>query len=72
MKEIIEIELKDICYYEDMFEYDKFYIIKEDDFEEKYKKLEYICKNYEDFEEIKEFVNNNFKTINIEHRKIEV
>lgn len=67
MEKIIEIELKDICYYNDDFVYDKFYIIKEEDFEEKYKKLEYICKNYEDFEEIKEFINNNFKTIDVEY-----
>lgn len=72
MIEIVEIELKDICYYGDMVEFDRFYIIKEEDFEEKYKKLEHICKNYEDFEEIGEFVNNNFKTIDIEYRVIEV
>ena len=72
MIEIVEIEIKDICYYEDMLEIDRFYVIKDDDFENKYKKLEHICKNYEDFEEIEEFVNNNFITIDIEYRVIEV
>lgn len=69
----ILIQLKDLCYYEDDFEYEPF-IVKADtpDFEENYKRLVDVCKNYDDFQDVIDFVNDNFTTINFEKRVIEI
>lgn len=72
MKEYIIIQLKDICYYDDDFEYEPFIVEKDENFEEKYKKLIKVCKNYNDFQEIEDFIYDNFKIINFEKRIIEV
>ena len=71
-EEYIVIQLKDMCYYDDDFEYAPFFVKKDKDFESKYKKLEKLCKNYECFDEIEEFINNNFKKIEFETREIYV
>ena len=70
MNNIIMIQLKDICYYEDNFEFDPIFVIKEDNFEEKYNKLVEICKNYEDYQEVEDFIYDNFKRINVDKRLI--
>lgn len=69
----ILIQLKDLCYYEDDFEYEPF-IVKADtpNFEENYKRLVDVCKNYDDFQDVIDFVNDNFTTINFEKRVIEI
>lgn len=72
MKEYIIIQLKDICYYDDDFEYEPFIVEKDEKFEEKYKELVKVCKNYNDFQEVEDFIYNNFKIINFEKRIIEV
>ena len=71
-KDYIRIQLKDICYYDDDFEYEPFIVKKDKDFEEKYKKLVEICKNYEMFDEVQDFINENFETIGFETRYVEV
>lgn len=72
MKEYIIIQLKDICYYDDDFEYEPFIVEKDENFEEKYNKLIKVCKNYNDFQEVEDFIYDNFKIINFEKRIIEV
>lgn len=69
---IVAIKLKDLCYYDDDFKYDTIYVEKGKDFEEKYKEFVNICKNWEDFEEVYEYIANNFTRIDIEEREIMV
>lgn len=72
MNNYVIIQLKDMCYYGDNFEYDPFIVEKGENFEEKYNKLVEICKNYEDFQEIEDFINENFEKIGFEKRYVEV
>lgn len=72
MNKYVKIQLKDICYYDDDFEYEPFIVAKDENFEEKYNKLVEVCKNYEDFQEVEDFINENFQKINFETRYIEV
>ncbi len=72
MEEYIIIQLKDICCYDDDFEYKPFIVKKDNDFEEKYNELIKVCKNYNDFQEVEDFIYDNFKIINFEKRIIEV
>jgi hypothetical protein len=72
MNNIVMIQLKDICYYEDSYEFEPIFVIKEENFEEKYSKLVEVCKNYEDYQEVEDFIYDNFKKIDVERREIEV
>lgn len=63
MIEVVKIEFRDIEYMD--YNEDIFYIIKREDFEEKYKKLIELSKNYDSFEEICDFINNNFILLDI-------
>lgn len=72
MDKFVMIELKDICYYDDDFEYEPFIVEKSDNFEEKYEKLVEICNNYDDFQDIEDFICKNFKKIDFEKRVIEI
>lgn len=72
MNNLVMIKIKDICYYDDDFEYDPFFVIKEKDFENKYKQLETICKNYNDFQEVEDFIHDNFKKVEVEKYTIEI
>ena len=72
MNNIVMIQLKDICYYEDSYEFEPIFVIKGEDFEEKYNKLVEVCKNYEDYQEVEDFIYDNFKKIDVERREIEV
>ena len=70
---LVLIQLKDLCYYEDDFEYEPFLVnTNTKDFEKKYKKLLKICKNYDDFQEIEDFIEENFEKIDFEKRTIEI
>ena len=71
---MILIQLKDMCYYEDDFEYTPYLIDNEnaEEFNEKYEQLEKICHTYQDFNEVEDFINNNFKVIPFEKRVIEI
>ena len=62
-KKYILLQIKDICYYDEDFEFDPIIIEADEDFEEKYIQLVEIAKNYEDFEEINDFIEKNFKKI---------
>lgn len=72
MKEYVRIQLKDICYYDYDFEYEPFIVEKDENFEEKYNELVKVCKNYESFDEVEDFINKNFEKIGFETRYIEV
>ena len=72
MEKYVIIQLKDICNYGDDFEYEPFIVIKDKNFEEKYNKLVEICKNYEDFQEVEDFINKSFEKIGFEKRYVEV
>lgn len=72
MNNIVMIQLKDVCYYEDSYEFEPIFVIKEENFEEKYSKLVEVCKNYEDYQEVEGFIYDNFKKIDVERREIEV
>ena len=72
MNNIVMIQLKDICYYEDSYEFEPIFVIKEENFEEKHSKLVEVCKNYEDYQEVEDFIYDNFKKIDVERREIEV
>lgn len=71
-EKLMVIKLKDICYYGDDFEYPPFLVKDEPNFEKKFQKLEYICKHYEDFQEIEDFITENFEKIEFEERIIYV
>lgn len=66
------IQLVDMCYYDDDFKYEPIIVKKDEDFEKKYEGLVKVCKNYEDFNEIEEYINDNFIKMDFEKRKIEV
>ena len=66
------IQLKDINYYDDDFEYEPIIVEKDENFEETFNELKKVCKNYEDFNEVDEFIEENFKKINIEKRIIKI
>lgn len=72
MKDIVKIRLKDICYYEDNFEYNSIYVIKNEKFEENINKLKEICENYDSFQEIDDFIDDNFEKIDIEEIEFEI
>lgn len=68
MKKYVIIQLKDMFYYDDDFEIAPFIVEKDENFEEKFNKLVKIAKDYEDFNEVIDFINDNFKLINYEKR----
>lgn len=70
--EYILIQLKDICYYDDDFEYEPFLLERDKDFEKKYEEFVKICKNYEEFDEVEDFIHENFNKIEFEKRIIEI
>lgn len=72
MKELVLIQLKDICYYDDDFEYEPFLVEKDKDFEKKYEKFVEVCQSYESFDEVDDFISENFKQVDYEKRIIEV
>ena len=72
MKNYVIIQLEDICYYDDDFSYDPFIVERTDDFEQKYKELLKVCNNYEFFQEIEDFINENFKKVQFEKRVIKI
>lgn len=70
--EIIKIQLKDICSYNDDFEYSAIYVAKDENFENKYEELVKICRNYDDFQEVEDFICENFKQVEVEEIIIEI
>lgn len=72
MKELVLIQLKDICYYDDDFEYEPFLVEKNEDFEEKYKELVEVCNTYEQFDEVEDFIQENFIKLDFEKRTITI
>jgi len=72
MKELVLIQLKDMCYYDDDFEYEPFLVEKDNDFEKKYKKLVKICNTYEQFDEVEDFIQENFIKLDFEQRTITI
>lgn len=72
MTDYVIIQIKDISYYDDDFEYEPFIVKRDEDFEEKYNKFVKIAKNYECFDEVESFINDNFEKIDFEKRYIEV
>lgn len=68
MKEYIIIQLKDMFYYDDNFEIAPFIVEKDENFEEKFNKLVKIAEDYEDFNEVTNFIYDNFKLVNYEKR----
>lgn len=72
MKELVLIQLKDMCYYDDDFEYEPFLVEKDKDFEKKYQELVKICNTYEQFDEVEDFIQENFIKLNFEQRIITI
>lgn len=72
MEKLVLIQLKDICYYGDDFEYEPFLVVKDENFSKKYQKLKRICQSYESFDEVEDFITENFEKIEFEKRIIEV
>ena len=70
MSEYVIIQLKDLCYYGDDFKYAPFIVKRDDNFEEKFVELQKICKNYEDFGEVEDFIADNFTKVEFETREI--
>ena len=47
------------------------YLLKKDkDFNEKYEKLLKICKEFSNFQEVEDFIYDNFEKVNIDEREI--
>lgn len=72
MKELVLIQLKDMCYYDDDFEYEPFLVEMDGDFEKKYQGLVNICQTYESFDDVEDYIAENFTQIKYEKRIIEV
>ena len=70
--EYILIQLKDMCYYDDDFEYEPFLVEKDKDFEKKYEELVKICNTYEQFDEVEDFIQENFVKLDFEQRIITI
>ena len=70
--EIVRIQIKDSCYYDDNFEYKPFYVIKDKNFEKQYEKLLDLCNNYENFQDVEDFINEHFTKLEIEERVIKI
>lgn len=71
--EYIMIKIKDNNNYLDNNEETilyQFLVEKDKDFDEKYEKLLKICKDYLDFQEIIDFICDNFKEIKVDEREI--
>lgn len=45
---------------------------KTDDFEEKYAKLESLCESYDNFQEIEDFIYDNFNKLGYDEREITI
>lgn len=72
MKELVLIQLKDSCYYDDDFEYEPFLVEKDEDFQEKYQGLVNICQSYDSFEEVEDYIAETFTKVDYEQLTIEV
>lgn len=68
--EIVRIQLKDINSYDDDFKYSAVYVEKDNNFDKKYEEFVEICSNYEDFQEVEDFIHDNFKQIEVEEIEI--
>lgn len=68
------IQLKDSCYYDDDFEYEPILVDESKDarFEEKYEQLRHICESYESFQEVEDFIHDNFTVISFNKRVINI
>lgn len=67
MQEIVCLQFEE---YENWGEGFDRYVIKEENFEEKLKELQELCYNYDNFQEVEDFIVDNFKEINIENYRI--
>ena len=65
----ILIKLEDSEYYDDKYNFPSFIVEYEENIEEK---LEKVCKNYDDFNEVEDFIKNNFKNIEYLQYTIEI
>lgn len=68
----ILIKLEDSEYYDDKYNFPSFIVEYEENIEEKLKELEKVCKNYDDFNEVEDFIKNNFKNIEYLQYTIEI
>lgn len=68
----ILIKLEDLEYYDDKYNYPSFIVEYEENIEKKIRELEKVCKNYDDFNEVEDFIKNNFKNIEYLQYTIEV
>ena len=69
MKEIVCLKLKDVeNYYTDYNnnDYNK-YVIKDENFEKNLKGLKKIVQDYDNFQEVEEYISENFQEITIEN-----
>lgn len=66
------IQIKDICYYDNDFEYEPFLVEQDENFDEKYRRLVHICQNYDDFQEVEDFIEDNFTKVKFEKLIIEI
>lgn len=71
-QKVIMIKLKDLCDFKDNFEYKPYLVVADDEFKKKLDGLKNVCKNYSDFEEVTEYVKNNFKYIEFDEEVIEI
>lgn len=69
---MILIQLKDLCNYEDDFEYEPILVEKDKEFEKKYKKFVKVCQTYENFQQVEDFISENFNRVAYEQRIIEL
>ncbi len=71
---MVLIQLKDICYYDDDFEYDPILVdeSQDADFAAKYEQLVSICGSYETFQDVTDFIHDNFAVIPFDKRVIEI
>lgn len=68
----ILIKLEDSEYYDDKYNFPSFIVEYEENIEEKLKELEKVCKSYDDFNEVEDFIKNNFKNIEYLQYTIEI
>lgn len=69
---LVLIKLKEICVFYDNFEYKPYLVVADDEFEKKLDGLKNVCRNYSDFEEVTEYVKNNFEILNFDEEVIQI
>ena len=68
MEHLVMLQLMDECGDNEVY---PVLVKKDKNFEKKYEKLLKLCRSYENFQEIEDFLYENFDVVNVEEREVE-